>query len=101
MFMTYKNKEELYKKQKEHRQRNRQKVFEYLSTHSCVDCAETHPATLDFDHVRGEKSWCVGRAVSGSHRSWDRILEEIAKCEVRCANCHRKKTAIDFNWYIS
>jgi hypothetical protein len=30
---------------------------------------------------------------------WNRILAEIAKCQVRCANCHRRKTARDFKWF--
>ena len=30
---------------------------------------------------------------------WKTVLEEINKCEVRCANCHRQKTAKDENWY--
>lgn len=31
--------------------------------------------------------------------SWDEILDEIKKCEVVCANCHRIRTAKQFNWY--
>lgn len=97
--MPYKNKKDLYSKQKEHREKNRQKMLEYLKNNPCVDCGESNPYVLDFDHVRGEKSFSVGKAISGSHRSWVKILEEINKCEVRCANCHRKRTAIQFGWY--
>ncbi len=52
---------------------------------------------LDFDHVR-EKVIEVSILV-GNGTSWKRIEEEIAKCVVRCANCHRKKTAVDLGWY--
>jgi hypothetical protein len=99
--MGYKNKEDLYKKQKEHREKNRAKAVEYLENHPCVDCGETNPVVLDFDHVKGQKSFNIGRAISGSHRSWQKIMDEISKCEIRCANCHRKKTAIQFGWYKS
>lgn len=97
--MGYKNKEDLYAKQKEHRLKNRRYALDYLNEHPCVDCGETDPVVLDFDHVRGEKSYNVGAAISGSCRSWKSIMIEIAKCEVRCANCHRKKTAAQFSWY--
>lgn len=30
---------------------------------------------------------------------WARVWEEIQKCEVRCANCHRRRTAKQFGWY--
>jgi len=51
----------------------------------CIDCGyNKHAAALDFDHVSGEKSILVSFAKSKA-----RADEEILKCEVRCANCHR------------
>lgn len=66
------------------------KIFEYLLEHPCVDCGERDPLVLEFDHVRGDK---IGD-ISGMafKRSWEIIELEISKCEVRCANCHRRIT---------
>jgi len=66
-------------------------VWDYKSTHPCVDCGESDPIVLDFDHVRDQKVAAVGRLV-GSGAKLQRIVDEIAKCEVRCANCHRRVT---------
>jgi hypothetical protein len=55
----------------------------------CIDCGyNAHPAALDFDHRPGtERRWKgFGENLS---RSWDVVLDEISKCDVRCANCHR------------
>jgi hypothetical protein len=72
--------------------RDQQKqVLEYLSVHPCVDCGESDVVCLDFDHVRGEKKGDIGRML-GNH-AWTTIVAEIAKCDVRCANCHRRQTA--------
>lgn len=56
----------------------------------CRDCHRGFPPeAMDFDHVRGTKvagitqMWSWGRA---------RVLAEIAKCELICANCHRERT---------
>jgi 5-methylcytosine-specific restriction endonuclease McrA len=68
----------------------RQLIAEYLSTHPCVDCGEDDPIVLDFDHV-GEKSFGIASAVQRS-MNLDKVRAEIAKCEIRCANCHRRKT---------
>ena len=57
----------------------------------CVDCGESDPRCLDFDHVRGKKLRSVSLMKTGY--SVKVLREEIAKCEVRCANCHRKRTA--------
>jgi hypothetical protein len=45
---------------------------------------------LEFDHLR-DKLFSVGQDLS--RRSWSSILAEIEKCEVVCANCHRRRTA--------
>ena len=68
------------------------RVLDYLAAHPCVDCGEPDPLVLEFDHVRGKKAYNVS-AMAGLMLSWDKTLDEIAKCEVRCANCHRRKTA--------
>lgn len=65
-------------------------LIEYFKTHPCVDCHETDPVVLEFDHLR-DKSFTIGGNLST--RSWPSIMEEIAKCEVVCANCHRRRTA--------
>lgn len=81
--------------QARHRDRNFQRSVEYLREHPCVDCGEADPVVLDFDHLPGfEKRFEIARAVNASTRSWSSILTEIAKCEVVCANCHRRRTAM-------
>ena len=80
------------------RLRNRTVVLNYLDSHPCLDCGESDPVVLEFDHVRGEKfrniSWLV------LHRSSiDLIEQEIEKCDVVCANCHRRRTAERAEWY--
>ena len=84
--------------QKRFRQRKRALAFQYLKTHPCVDCKNPDPRVLDFDHQR-DKSFNIGKAISSGHVSWEVILKEIEKCEVRCANCHRIRHAIQNNWY--
>lgn len=56
----------------------------------CMDCGyHAHPESLDFDHVRGVKSFNMAQVGT---RKMSSILEEIAKCDVVCANCHRVRT---------
>ena len=73
------------------RERNIAFVNEYLATHPCVDCPESDPIVLEFDHVRGKKHKEVSDMAQKAY-SIKTIEEEIAKCEVRCANCHRRVT---------
>lgn len=72
------------------------KLLDYLKDHPC-SCGETHPAALDFDHLR-DKKYGISDMVRQGY-SWESIMTEIDKCQVLCANCHRKKTAKDFNWF--
>jgi hypothetical protein len=57
----------------------------------CVDCGyRKNPVALQFDHRdRSQKSFEIGHALA---YSWIRLLEEVSKCDVRCANCHVIKT---------
>jgi hypothetical protein len=61
-----------------------------IKSNPCTDCGLTlHHTAMDFDHVRGEKASEVSQMWSwGRHR----VIEEIAKCELVCANCHRIRT---------
>lgn len=60
----------------------------------CMDCGyNAHPAALDFDHVRGDKSHDISRMVTQG-KTLASVKREIAKCEVVCANCHRIRTAV-------
>ena len=70
---------------------NKRKVYEYLTVHPCVDCGMTDVRVLEFDHVSGEKRANITRLLAQAI-PWTGIEAEIARCEVRCANCHRLKT---------
>jgi hypothetical protein len=74
-------------------QRNKNKDFvaRVKRMSRCLDCGEGNPVVLDFDHVRGEKRANISDMVRWSY-SLETIKKEIRKCEVRCSNCHRKKT---------
>lgn len=77
---------------------NQKKLANYLSCHPCVDCGQTNIRVLEFDHVRGNKANNIARMI-GEGFSWPTIEAEIAKCEVRCANCHRIKTNERSGWW--
>jgi len=92
--MAYKRREDLYAAQKRHRIKIRGLLFAYLSDKSCIDCGEKDPIVLDFDHKDPDTKFkTVARMLAG-HYSWDSVSKEAAKCEVRCANCHRRKTYV-------
>jgi hypothetical protein len=61
-----------------------------LKAHPCTDCKRIlAPVAMDFDHVQGDK-------VEGIAQMWswgrEKVLAELAKCELVCANCHRERT---------
>lgn len=77
---------------------NRINLIEYLKTHHCVDCGESNPIMLEFDHLKREdKKYEISKMMSDY--KWDQILLEISKCEVVCANHHKLRTANQFGWY--
>ncbi len=84
------------------RRRELKKWFkEYKEGLHCTDCGDSasdNPWALEFDHIDPtEKKRTISRMVSEG-RSKDSILEEIAKCEPVCSNCHRLR---EYNRYKS
>ena len=69
------------------------RVRELKDGQPCMDCGERFPFyVLDYDHRPDEiKKGEIARMASGSYK-WETILAEIAKCDLICANCHRKRT---------
>jgi hypothetical protein len=66
-------------------------LYDYLSQNNCVDCNESDPMRLEFDH-RGDKTFELGKSLVGKSKDIEDIKAEVAKCDVRCANCHKVKT---------
>ena len=85
-------------RRRELRQEKRLWLYEYLLDHPCVDCGEDDPVVLEFDHQHN-KELDISRAVNDW--SQERIEREIAKCEVVCSNCHKRRTAISQDWLIA
>jgi hypothetical protein len=73
-------------------------LLDHVKQNPCVDCGETNPTVLEFDHVRGKKIRCIGDMIRRGN-SLTLIKEELSKCEVRCANCHKIRTAKVQNWF--
>ena len=85
---------------REERKRGIEKyLFEYFQDHPCVDCGNPDPRVLEFDHRDPElKSINVSQLLGGDH-IWSTVYEEIVKCDVRCANCHRIRTQQQFSTF--
>lgn len=75
-------------KTQERRKRNKQKAVDYLGG-KCLHCATAYEnnSVYDFHHV----DTTTKEADPGSllHYSWKRIVKELDKCILLCANCHR------------
>lgn len=74
----------------------RQRKVDYLADKSCADCGNSDPRVFEFDHTSDDKEFNIGDAIQKGV-SWKRIQEEIDKCDVVCANCHRIRTSIRRN----
>jgi hypothetical protein len=90
---------QLREKTKEYRQRNKMILRDHLLHNPCIDCGENDPRMLDFDHVRGEKDKAVS-VLARNAVSMAKLHAEIDKCEVRCRNCHAKKTWEENGWQL-
>lgn len=81
-----------------YRERLRERLFEYLTWKRCIDCGESDPLVLEFAHVRGEKENAVIEILTRTTK-WEKVVAEIKKCKIRCANCHRRRTMKKRNFH--
>jgi hypothetical protein len=74
-------------------ERNRRVIREAKAV-PCADCGQRYPHyVMDFDHRPGEKKcFNISIAAGQTRLSLQKMLAEIAKCDVVCANCHRERT---------
>jgi hypothetical protein len=77
--------------------RNHQLVLERLALAACLDCGIRDLLVLQFDH-RERKTSDIGRLVGNGCPS-KRLADELEKCDIRCANCHRRRTAQGNGWF--
>ena len=77
---------------KEHTAAKRKALADIKVERGCCKCGfNSHSAALQFDHInQADKSFNIGWAVD--HRSMQKLLEEVDKCRVLCANCHAIST---------
>lgn len=70
----------------------REFIWSYLSDKSCVDCGISDIRVLEFDHRDDEEKLYT---ISGMSRitSLEKAAIEMAKCDIRCVNCHKVRTA--------
>jgi DNA-directed RNA polymerase subunit RPC12/RpoP len=86
------NRERINERRREWRERMRAIMWNHKAVHPCIDCGETDPVVLDFDHRDPtQKSHSISR-MAMAHCSEDRLINEMKKCDVRCSNCHRRRT---------
>ena len=72
----------------EFQQKRREMINAVKLERGCRICGyNAHAAALQFNHIRGDKSFEISR---DPKRAWSAVMSEIDKCEVLCANCHRK-----------
>lgn len=76
-------------------------VLEYWKSHPCIDCGETDPRCLEFDHRDPAEKTASVSSLIAKGAALKRIREEISLCDVRCANCHAKRTSDQFSFYTS
>ena len=74
------------------------KLYRYLKNKKCEFCGFNDIRALEFDHIDSEqKRFGIARAINDCY-SWVKIEQEIKKCRILCANCHRIRTAEQQRW---
>ena len=85
------------RRNKTYRVQTQERLAAHLAEHPCVDCGDDDIRCLEFDHRDPGLEVAPISVLLQRGRSWRTIAAEIEKCDVRCANCHRRRTADQFS----
>lgn len=77
------------------RSRRRAQLFEIKKELKCVYCDSTNPLALDFDHRDPSTKLGIVAQMATNGTPWERVIEEIAKCDAVCRNCHNIKSILE------
>lgn len=69
-------------------------LWEYKASHPCIDCGIDDPLVLQFDHRKGETKASDVSRLKRSAAGIKAVIAEVEKCDVRCANCHQRRTTL-------
>lgn len=81
--------------------RNQNNLRELLACENCIDCGYSDIRALQFDHRNPKEKRNEISTMASSAYSWEAILEEIAKCDIVCANCHSIRTCETYGFHKS
>ena len=76
--------------------RNLRWIYARLQTSACADCGERDIVVLEFDHIAKKRGAVM--SLAWSEYSLETVKREVARCEVRCCNCHRRRTLERKHW---
>lgn len=84
------NKANYIDRNRRRREENQAFLKELKESQPCMDCGREYPYyVMQFDHVRGQKLFNVAEMKAESR---ERVLKEVSKCGIVCANCHAVRT---------
>lgn len=97
-----KNKKYYYNRNLLRKKQRQEWLKKFLEHKNCSVCNESRIECLDFHHLDADnKVNSVSSLLLNSGLSLDTVQNEIDKCVILCANCHRVQTAKQFGWYKS
>ena len=87
----YRDNKRAYAVKARRNEKKRMDLIRKIKDVPCSDCGrEYHYCQMDFDHIKGDKEFNI--ASHGKAVSLEKLRNEIDKCELVCANCHRMRT---------
>ena len=88
----YQNNKERYFKHAKARDQRMRAWLKEIKDHPCMDCGIKYPPmVMEFDHVRGTKTMGIAEMMRRRFAK-AKIIAEVEKCELVCANCHRLRS---------